>query len=117
MNVILSIKPCFCKLIFEGVKRYEYRKRVFKRNDVNKVYVYATITNPGSESVTATVSISGSSSFNSISKTITIGAGASTQIGSYFKIQHTIKNQHVEVRTSKGGYASKTGLTLMGFYD
>ena len=42
MNVILSIKPCFCKLIFEGVKRYEYRKRVFKRNDVDKVYVYAS---------------------------------------------------------------------------
>lgn len=42
MNVILSIKPCFCKLIFEGVKRYEYRKRVFKRNDIDKVYVYAS---------------------------------------------------------------------------
>lgn len=88
-----------------------------KADENDKVYVYATITNPGSESVTATVSMSGSSSFNSISKTVTISAGASTQIGSYFKIQHTIKDQHVEVRTSKGGHASKTGLTLMGFYD
>ena len=42
MNVILSIKPCFCKLIFDGVKRYEYRKRIFKRNDIDKVYVYAS---------------------------------------------------------------------------
>lgn len=42
MNVILSIKPCFCKLIFEGVKCCEYRKRVFKRNDIDKVYVYAS---------------------------------------------------------------------------
>ena len=42
MNVILSIKPQFCKLIFDGVKRYEYRKRVFRRNDIDKVYVYAS---------------------------------------------------------------------------
>lgn len=42
MNVILSIKPCFCKLIFDGQKVYEYRKRIFKRNDVDKVYVYAS---------------------------------------------------------------------------
>ena len=42
MNVILSIKPHFCKPIFDGVKRYEYRKRVFKRGDIDKVYVYAS---------------------------------------------------------------------------
>lgn len=42
MNVILSIKPHFCKPIFDGVKRYEYRKRVFKRGDLDKVYVYAS---------------------------------------------------------------------------
>ena len=42
MNVILSIKPQFCKLIFDGVKRCEYRKRVFKRNDIDKMYVYAS---------------------------------------------------------------------------
>ena len=42
MNVILSIKPQFCKFIFDGVKRYEYRKRVFKRTDIDKVYVYAS---------------------------------------------------------------------------
>ena len=42
MNVILSIKPQFCKLIFDGVKRYEYRKRVFKRGDIEKVYVFAS---------------------------------------------------------------------------
>lgn len=42
MNVILSIKPCFCDSIFKGLKRYEYRKRVFNRSDVDKVYVYAS---------------------------------------------------------------------------
>ena len=42
MNVIMSIRPNFCKLIFDGQKVYEYRKRVFMRNDIDKVYVYAS---------------------------------------------------------------------------
>ena len=42
MNVILSIRPSFCKMIFSGQKKYEYRKRVFTRSDVDKVYIYAT---------------------------------------------------------------------------
>ncbi len=42
MNVILSIRPKFCKMIFSGQKKYEYRKRVFTRSDVDKVYIYAT---------------------------------------------------------------------------
>ena len=42
MNVILSIRPTFCKMIFSGQKKYEYRKRVFTRSDVDKVYIYAT---------------------------------------------------------------------------
>ena len=42
MNVIISIRPTFCKLIFGGQKRYEYRKRVFKHSDVDMVYIYAS---------------------------------------------------------------------------
>ena len=42
MNVILSIRPNFCKMIFSGQKRYEYRKKVFTRSDVDKVYIYAS---------------------------------------------------------------------------
>ena len=42
MNVILSIRPTFCKMIFSGQKVYEYRKRIFTCSDVDKVYVYAT---------------------------------------------------------------------------
>lgn len=42
MNVILSIRPTFCKMIFSDQKVYEYRKRIFSRKDVDKVYVYAT---------------------------------------------------------------------------
>ena len=42
MNVILSIKPCFSDSIFKGLKLYEYRKKVFKHSDVDKVYIYAS---------------------------------------------------------------------------
>ena len=42
MNVILSIRPTFCQSIFEGKKVYEYRKRVFKHTDIDKVYIYAS---------------------------------------------------------------------------
>ena len=41
VNAILSIRPTFCKLIFDGQKLYEYRKKVFNRS-VDKVYVYAS---------------------------------------------------------------------------
>ena len=42
MNAIMSIKPCFCELIFSGWKQFEYRRRVFKRLNVDKVYIYAS---------------------------------------------------------------------------
>ena len=38
----MSIKPCFCDSIFKGLKLYEYRKKVFKHSDVDKVYVYSS---------------------------------------------------------------------------
>ena len=41
-NVILSIRPIFCQEIFNGSKVYEYRKRVFKSSDMDKVYIYAS---------------------------------------------------------------------------
>lgn len=42
MNALISIRPNFCHLIFDGKKIYEYRKKVFTRSDVDKVYIYAT---------------------------------------------------------------------------
>jgi predicted transcriptional regulator len=42
MNILISIKPCFCNLILDGQKRYEYRKRVFSCSDVSRVYIYAS---------------------------------------------------------------------------
>lgn len=37
MNVLMSIKPEYAERIFKGEKIYEYRKRRFKRNDVEKI--------------------------------------------------------------------------------
>jgi predicted transcriptional regulator len=42
MKVLLSIKPEFVDEIASGRKKYEYRKNVFKRDDITSVVVYAT---------------------------------------------------------------------------
>ncbi len=42
MTVLLSIKPEFAKKIFDGTKKFEYRKSIFKYPDVGKVIVYAS---------------------------------------------------------------------------
>ena len=42
MKVLLSIKPEFVKEIISGKKKYEYRKSIFKRDDISSIVVYAT---------------------------------------------------------------------------
>ena len=42
MKVLLSIKPEFALKIFDGSKRYEYRRTIFKRGEVTTVVVYAS---------------------------------------------------------------------------
>ncbi len=42
MNVLLSVKPQFADRIFDGSKKYEYRKTTFSRTDILKVVVYAS---------------------------------------------------------------------------
>ena len=42
MRVLLSIRPQFALQIFEGSKRYEYRRAIFKREGVTSVLVYAS---------------------------------------------------------------------------
>lgn len=42
MKVLLSIKPEYADLIFNGKKRYEFRRRIYKDVRVNTVVVYAT---------------------------------------------------------------------------
>jgi predicted transcriptional regulator len=42
MKVLLSIKPEFAEKIFDGSKRFEFRRNVFKNRDVRTVVVYAS---------------------------------------------------------------------------
>ena len=42
MKVLLSIKPEFAEKIFEGTKKYEFRRSVFKDQNVKTVVVYAS---------------------------------------------------------------------------
>ncbi len=42
MNVLLSVKPEYANKIVEGNKKYEFRRSILKRNDIEKVYIYST---------------------------------------------------------------------------
>lgn len=42
MRVLLSIKPEFAFKIFEGTKKYEFRKVIFKNPNIRTVIVYAS---------------------------------------------------------------------------
>ena len=42
MKVVLSIKPEFAYKIFDGSKKFEFRKSIFKNEKVTSVIVYAS---------------------------------------------------------------------------
>ncbi|WP_412464773.1 hypothetical protein [Flavobacterium mekongense] len=42
MKVVLSIKPQFANKIFDGTKKFEFRKAIFKNKNVTSVIVYAS---------------------------------------------------------------------------
>nr|WP_299385048.1 hypothetical protein [Allomuricauda sp.] len=42
MKVILSIKPEFANKIFNGTKKFEFRRTLFKKKEVSKIVVYAS---------------------------------------------------------------------------
>ena len=42
MRVLLSIRPEFASKIFDGTKRYEYRRVIFKNQEISRVIVYAS---------------------------------------------------------------------------
>lgn len=42
MKVVLSIKPEFANKIFDGSKKFEFRKSIFKNTNVKSVLVYAS---------------------------------------------------------------------------
>ena len=42
MKVLLSIKPEFANKIFDGTKKYEFRRTIFKNPEIKKIVVYAS---------------------------------------------------------------------------
>lgn len=42
MKVVLSIKPEFAFKIFDGTKRFEFRKSIFKNEKIKTIIVYAS---------------------------------------------------------------------------
>ena len=42
MTVLLSIKPEFAYKIFDGTKKYEFRRNIFKNKEVRRILVYAS---------------------------------------------------------------------------
>lgn len=42
MHVLLSIKPEFVEKIFNGTKSYEFRRTLFKNQDIQSIIVYAS---------------------------------------------------------------------------
>lgn len=42
LSVLLSIKPEFVEKIFNGSKRFEYRKALFKAPDIQRIIIYAS---------------------------------------------------------------------------
>lgn len=42
MKILLSIKPQYVEKIISGEKRYEFRKKEFKRRDIDTIVVYSS---------------------------------------------------------------------------
>src|SRR4051812_24384808 len=42
MKVLLSIKPEFANMIFAGTKKFEFRRAIFRNEEVKTVVVYAS---------------------------------------------------------------------------
>ncbi len=40
MNVLLSINPPYAEAILKGEKKYEFRRTIFKRRGIEKIYLY-----------------------------------------------------------------------------
>lgn len=42
MKVLLSINPEYVEKIFSGIKKYEYRRSIFKNEAVDTIVIYST---------------------------------------------------------------------------
>lgn len=43
MRILLSIKPEYASKILDGSKKFEYRRKIYKRTGIKKVIIYATL--------------------------------------------------------------------------
>lgn len=43
MKALLSIKPEYVDRILSGEKKFEFRRRIFKRPDIDTIVIYATL--------------------------------------------------------------------------
>lgn len=76
-------------------------------------YVKAVISNPNSEAITTTVSMTGSNLLEAVSQRITIPAYGSKDISTYFTVRKAVSGQKVTVTTSDGAQATLDGLQLI----
>lgn len=42
MHALLSIRPKYVEAILHGEKKYEFRKSIFKKGNIEKVFIYST---------------------------------------------------------------------------
>ncbi len=42
MKVLLSIKPEYVEKIFSGIKKYEYRRSIFKNKEIDTIVIYSS---------------------------------------------------------------------------
>jgi len=42
MDVLLSIKPKYVKAILDGTKKFEFRKKIFQRTDIDEIVIYSS---------------------------------------------------------------------------
>lgn len=81
----------------------------------NRCYVKATVSNPNSEPITATVYIKGSNLLERVKQRITVPAHGTKDISTYFTVTKAVSGQKVTVSTSAGGTATLDGLQLIPF--
>lgn len=43
MKALFSIKPEYVNRILSGEKKYEFRRRIFKRQDIDTIVIYSTL--------------------------------------------------------------------------
>lgn len=42
MHALLSIRPKYVEAILDGEKKYEFRKSIFRKGNIGKVFIYST---------------------------------------------------------------------------